>query len=297
MKKVRKAVIAAAGYGTRMLPITKTISKEILPVVDKPIIQIVVEQLVEAGIKDIIIVTAAHKADLVAYFGETEAGLVEHLRHGGKRQLIKELDGVRKLANFAFVEQHGVYGTGTPVLCAEPYLGDEPFIYAYPDNFIVSDENCFKQMIDVYTSHGAPVLGCILADTDEDYNRYGYAGGDVVAPGLIDVRQFVEKPGRAHAPSNLAWPGFALVTPDVLRYLHQLLAELPDGHELFFPLAFSMMVADGRQVMAKQIAGARYFDTGNKLEYMKTVVAMAARHPEIGEDFRRYIVDVARRMQ
>lgn len=297
MKKIRKAVIPAAGYGTRMLPITKTVSKEILPLVDKPIIQYVVEELVEAGIEDIIMITAAHKADLVDYFGETEAGLTAHLQAAGsdKAALLQDLEVVRGLANFAFVEQHGVYGTGTPVLCAEPYLGGEPFIYTFADDFFVvkSDkhQNSFKQLMAVYERHGAPVLACLRRNDPADYKRYGFAGGEEVGPGVVDVKAIVEQPGKygQTPPGDLASIGGFVVTQDVIEYLHRVRAQLPEGKEFFFNAAFGLMIADSKQVMAKEITGADYFDTGNKLEYMKTATTMAVRHPEIGEEYKQFL--------
>jgi UTP--glucose-1-phosphate uridylyltransferase len=247
MKRIRKAVIPAAGYGTRMLPITKSISKEMLPLVDKPVIQVVVEELVEAGIEDIIIVTAAHKADLVAYFGDTEPGLLAHLQESGKSQLLQDLQQVAQLANFSFVEQKGVYGTGTPV------------------------------------------LGCLRCTRDDDYDRYGYVDGEEVNAGVLDMKRVVEKPGKSAAPSDLASLGFYLATPEVVDYLHRVRSQLTAGKELFFPEAFNLMIADGKHVMAKEIIDAQYFDTGNKLDYMKASVAMAARHPEIGNGFKEYL--------
>ncbi len=295
MTKIRKAVIAAAGYGTRMLPITKTISKEMLPLVDKPIIQVVVEELVAGGIEDIVIVTAAHKTDLVGYFGAAEAGLAEHLRSGGqnKQEVLQQLDQVQHMANFAFVEQRGQYGTGSPVLDAEPYLQGEPFIYTFADDFFVSQTNSFKQMIDAYQQYGAPVLGCMNCTKDGDFDKYAYVSGQELSPGVTDMSSIIEKPGRDRAPSELAALGFYLATPDIMKYLHHVLAALPPGKEFYFMEAFNLMIADGKQVIAKEIVGADYYDTGNKLEYMKTVVAMAARHPEIGKDFQAFLQDYA----
>ncbi len=295
MTKIRKAVIPAAGYGTRMLPITKSISKEILPLVDKPIIQIVVEELVAGGIEDIIIVTASHKTDLVSYFGDVDPGLAEHLRAGGagKQAIMHQLDQVQDLANFAFIEQRKLYGTGSPVLDAEPYLGNEPFIYTFADDFFIAKENSFKQMIRVYEQYDSPVLGCMNRVQDEDFDKYGYIGGEMISPGVIETQKVVEKPGRDNAPSSLASLGFFLVTPDVVGYLHRVLEQLPEGKEFYFNDAFNLMIADGKKVIAKEIVDAEYYDTGNKLEYMKTAVAMAARHPEIGPDFRRFIREFA----
>ena len=295
MTKVTKAVIMAAGYGTRMLPITRTVSKEILPLVDKPIIQVVVEELVEAGITDIIMVTAAHKTDLVDYFSDANAGLVQYLRAAGpaKAAQADAIEAMNSLANIAFIEQRrGVYGTGTPVLDAEPYLGGEPFILEYADDFFIGQPNSWRQLMEVYERYGAPVQASIRRTAPQDYSRYGYAGGSELAPGVVDIQAIVEQPGsREAAPGDLAAVGGFIVTPDVFPYLRQELAELPAGKELQFNAALKRMLADGKQVIAKEITGLEYFDTGNKLEYMKAAVAMAAKHPEIGADFRQFLND------
>lgn len=297
MTKITKAVIMAAGYGTRMLPITRTVSKEILPLVDKPIIQVVVEELVEAGITDIIMVTAAHKSDLMDYFSDANAALLRYLRSAGpaKAAQADALEAMNQLAHIAFIEQRrDVYGTGTPVLDAAPYLGNEPFILEYADDFFVGRPNSWTQLIETYQRYGAPVQASIRRDSPEDYQRYGFAGGDELEPGVVDIRAIVEQPGTAEAaPGNLAAVGGFIVTPDVFPYLRQELAELSPGKELQFNAALKRMLADGKRVIAKEITGLDYYDTGNKLEYMKTAVAMAARHPEIGADFKRFLTDFA----
>ena len=290
-QKIRKAVIPAAGYGTRMLPITKVVSKEMLPLVDKPILQIVVEELVEAGITDIIIVTSAHKTDMVDYFGDTAAGLMEHLRAGGqsKAALLEAVESVKNLANFAFIEQKGVYGTGTPVLNAEPYLGNEPFIYTFADDFFVAKENSYRQLIAAHDTYQAPVIACQTRTDEADYDRYGYVGGDVQADGVVIAKTIIEHPGKANTPGDLASLGGFIVTPEVFKYLRDVRDSLSTGKELYFNAALGNMMRDGKKVVAKEILGAKYFDTGNKLEYMKTVVATAARHPEIGAEFQKFL--------
>jgi len=297
---VRKAVIPAAGYGTRMLPITKTVSKEILPLVDKPIIQQVVEELVEAGVTDIIIVTSSHKTDLVNYFSDIDPGLAEHLRNSGpgKAAILEGLERVKHLANFAFVEQQGGHGTGMPVLSAEPYLGNEPFIYTFADDFFVAadhDSNSFVQMIRAYETYNAPVWGGQKRTADADYSRYGFVGGEELEPGVISIDKLVEQPGRANKPGDLASLGGFVVTPEVLGYLHLAKEQLQPGKELYFNSALRLMFEDGKRVIGKYIENAQYFDTGNKLDYMKTTVAMAARHPEIGAEFQKFIIEFARR--
>ncbi len=297
--KVTKAVIAAAGYGTRMLPITKIVPKEVLPLVDKPIIQIIVEKLAQAGIEDIIIVTKARKSELVEYFGDVDAGLVEHLRGGGpkKKAILEDLESVRELANFAFVEQDKTYGTGTPVLDAAPYVGDSPFLYVFADDFFMGEQNCYAQIIEAYEQYKVPVIACLRRTGDEDYDRYGYVGGDEISPGLIDVKAIVEQPGKANAPGDLASVDGFVVTPQVISYLRKLRADLAPGRELQFNGSLKLMIEDGKRVLAKEIAGAEYFDTGNKLEFMKTSVALAAQHPEIGDEFKQFLTEFVQKEQ
>lgn len=290
---VRTAVIPAAGFGTRMLPITKAISKEMLPLVDKPIIQVVIEELVEAGISNIIIVTMPHKTDIADYFGPTQPRLAALLEGGdaNKQALRAQLDGLQHIARITFIEQQGVYGTGTPVLCAAPYIGDEPFIYTFADDFFIAKENSYVQMLEAYQRHGAPVIACQVRTAPEDYLAYAYMDGTEVHPGEVRVRAMIEKPGKDRAPGNLASIGGFIVTPEVLPYLEQAKAELPAGRELFFNSAFDRMLAHNKPVIAREIKDAQYFDTGKKLEYMKTCVAMAARHPEIGTAFMDFLHD------
>ncbi len=276
-----------------MLPITKSISKEMLPLVDKPIIQMVIEELVEAGVEDIIIVTAAHKTDIVHYFGDTNKGLVEHLRAGGssKAAVLQQLEQVQKLANFTFIEQRKLYGTGSPVLDAEPYMGNEPFIYTFADDFFIAKTNSFTQMIEAYEKYGVPIYGCQRRTADTDYDRYGYLGGDELEPGIVSIREVVEKPGKENKSGDLASLGGFVVTPKVLPFLHRVHDELPEGKEFHFNSALKLMVQEGQQVIAKEIVNAEYFDTGDKLGYMKTAVAMAARHPEFGTDFKKFLLE------
>lgn len=290
---VRTAVIPAAGFGTRMLPITKSLSKEMLPLVDKPILQVVIEELIEAGIRNIIIVTMPHKTDIADYFGPVQPELAALLGGGdpAKQAILRQLEDVQHLANFTFIEQQGVYGTGTPVLCAAPYVGNQPFIYTFADDFFIAKENSYVQMLQAYERHTAPVIACQVRTAPEDYLAYAYMDGVQVYPGEVRVRAMIEKPGKDRAPGNLASIGGFIVTPEVLPYLQQAKAELPAGRELFFNSAFDRMLADGKTLIAREIKDAQYFDTGKKLEYMKTSVAMAARHSEIGAEFMTFLRD------
>jgi UTP--glucose-1-phosphate uridylyltransferase len=290
-KKVRKAVIAAAGFGTRFLPQTKAMPKEMLPLVDKPVVQYIVEELVEAGIEDIIIVTGYHKRSIEDHFDYISADLRLSLESSGKTEILDQTSKISQLANFVYVRQKGPYGNATPVLNVEHLIGGEPFIYAYADDLFIAKPSRFQQMIDLYNERGASVVPCVRASRDEDYSRYGFVAGKELHPGLIDMTTMVEKPGKAGAPSNLASVSGYLFTSDVFRYIRQSLERLESGAELYIPPAMQKMIDDGHKLLALEITNGTYYDTGNKLGYMKTTVELALQHPEIAEQFRAYLKD------
>lgn len=286
---VRKAVIAAAGYGTRFLPQTKAMPKEMLPIIDKPIIQYIVEELVDAGIKDIVIVTGYHKRSVEDHFDSLSADLRANLTQAGKLELLEKTSTISELANFAYIRQKGVYGNGTPLLNAEHMLGQEPFIYTFADDFIVAKPSRFKQMVEVYNQHGCGVLPCISIHNEEDFNRYGVVAGDAIEDGLLDMRTIVEKPGKQNAPSDLATVSAYLLTSDIFPYLHQALDNLPEGDEFYVQAGMQRMIDDGKRLLAYKIKNGKFYDTGNKLEYIKTMVDFALRHEDIQDDFRAYL--------
>lgn len=287
-----KAVIAAAGFGTRFLPQTKAMPKEMLPLVDKPIIQHVVEELVAVGIKDIIIVTGQAKRAIEDHFDGPTEDLIANLKMGGpkKEHLLKMVQEVSKMANFVYVRQKGPYGNGTPLLNVEHLVGDEPFIYTWSDDFIDATPLRFQQLIDLYKKYKSPVLAGIKAKTESDFGRYGFAAGKELEPGVIDTTAMVEKPGsREKSPSDLATVSGFLFTPDIFDYLHKAQDSMEEGAELYYNDALKLMLADGKRVLAAEIKDGRYYDAGDKLEYMKTVVDFALRREDIGESFRAYL--------
>ncbi len=289
--KVRKAVIPAAGFGTRFLPQTKAMPKEMLPVVDKPVIQYVVEELVEVGITDIIIVTGYHKRTIEDHFDSPSRELIENLIMGGekKRPLREAIERISEMANFVYVRQKGPYGNGTPLLNVRPIVGNEPFIYAWSDDFIAAKPTRFRQLLDIYEEYGCSVLSGIKAKTDEDYDRYGFAGGKELKDGLIDCETIIEKPGKDAAPSDLGTVSGFLLMPEIFEYLDEALERMGEGEELYYNDALKLMLKDGHRVLAAEIKGGKFYDTGNKLEYMKTVVEFALRHEDIKEEFREYL--------
>lgn len=292
MKKIRKAVIPAAGFGTRFLPQTKAMPKEMLPIVDKPVIQYVVEELVNAGIEDIIIVTGYHKRTIEDHFDRPSMELVENLRMGGekKMQFLEEAERIADLANFVYVRQKGPYGNGTPLMNVRSIVGDEPFIYTWSDDFIKAEpKSRFQQMIEVYEKYECSVLASVRAKTDEDYDRYGFAGGEEIEDGLIDAKILMEKPGKHNAPSNLATVSGYILTPDIFDYLDRVLENLNEGDEFYYNDALKLMLSEGKRVLAYEIKNGKYYDTGNKFEYMKTMVEFALAHPAINGDFKEFL--------
>lgn len=291
--KVTKAVIPVAGFGTRFLPQTKAMPKQMLPLVDKPVIQYIAEGLVNSGIETIIMVTNYHERAIEDHFDRPHHDLVENILMGGekKRPLLDVLNEISDMANFVYVRQKGPYGNGTPLMNVQHLIGDEPFIYTWGDEFIETNggPSIFKQLMDTYEEFNCSVLGSIRARNDEDYKRFGFAAGKEIRPGVIDVTEIIEKPGKEKAPSNLANLAGYLFTPDIFSYIETARKNLKPGDELWYNDALKLMLADGKKVLAKEVEGGVYRDAGTKLEYMKTVVEMAMRHKEIGEEFKKWL--------
>lgn len=292
MPTVRKAVIAAAGFGTRFLPQTKAMPKEMLPLIDKPIIQYIVEDLVAAGIRDIIIVGSGTKRAIEDHFDLPNEDLLANLRAGGdkKKPLIDEIEKVASMANFIYLRQKGPYGAATPILNAAHLIGDEPFIYAYADDLTVATPNAFQQMISLYEELGGGILPCIRIENDADYSRYGILKGDQLRDDVLKMTGIIEKPGRERAPSNFASVGGFLFTPEVLNYLEKGLAELPEGKEFYVTdSVIEPMLRDGHAFYGCEIQNGTRYDTGDKLEYLKTVVDFALARDDISADFEAFL--------
>ena len=287
MARVTKAVIAAAGFGTRFLPQTKAIPKEMLPLIDRPIIQYVVEELVGAGITDIIIVSSSSKRSIEDHFDSPGEDLVANLLSGGpkKHHYIEEMERIANLANFIYVRQKGPYGTGTPLLNVAHIIGNEPFIYTYPDDLNVASPNVFKQIVDIYEEHEASVLPCFRISHDWEYDRYGIPSGEEVSAGLLKMNGIAEKPGAAHAGSDFASTGTYLFTSDIFHYLERGLAALPDGTEFQLTSeAIEPMLRDGKLMFGYIMQNNKRHDTGTQLEYLKTLFAFALRHDNLGPE-------------
>ncbi|HUC87004.1 MAG TPA: UTP--glucose-1-phosphate uridylyltransferase [Candidatus Saccharimonadales bacterium] len=289
--KVRKAVIAAAGMGTRFLPQTKAMPKEMLPLIDKPIIQYIVEELVDAGIEDIVIVTGYHKRSIEDHFDAPSGDLVKTLDAGSpeKQEILKELETIANSATFIYLRQKGPQGNATPLMNAEHLIGNEPFIYTWGDDFIKATPGRFRQMVDLFEERGSSVISCIRTSHEEDYDRYGFAGGKQIAEGLIEMDTIIEKPGKQRAPSNLASVSGYLFTPSIFSHIRQAKTEHTGESEFYIQDVMQRMIDAGETVLAYEIKGGRYYDTGNKLEYLKTLVDFGLAHPGVGKELEAYI--------
>lgn len=293
MKQPTKAIIAAAGFGTRFLPQTKAMPKEMLSLIDKPIIQIVVEELVSAGVKDIIIVGSSNKRAIEDHFDEPNEDLLANLRAGGdkKKPYIDALYEVANLANFIYVRQKGPYGNATPLACAAHLISrDEPFFYTFADDFFVATPTRFNQMVEVYKQYQKPVLTCKRVQSDDEYSRYGIVAGDELDNGLLKMSHIVEKPGKDNAPSNLASVSSYLLEGSLFDYIERAKESYKsDDGEFNIQPIMQQMIDDGFDYLATEIKNGRYYDTGDKLEYLKTVIDFGLRHDQMGGDLRRYL--------
>lgn len=287
MKTPTKAIIAAAGLGTRFLPQTKAMPKEMLPIVDKPVIQIIVEQLVEAGVTDIIIVTGYTKRAIEDHFDRSDE-LENELRAKGKDEFADQIEKIANLANFVYLRQKGTpKGTARPVLNARHLLkGDEPFFVVYADDFFRADVPEPMQMLEVHKQTGGAVVSFANVERDQ-VKRYGIAD---IAEELTDrsfkLKGLIEKPSPEDAPSTYAVTGCCLLTPDIMPILEQEKAGV--GGEIVLTEAIGELAASGGNVYGCVIDGI-WHDAGDKSRYLQAIVDHALVDPKLGPEFREYL--------
>mgnify|MGYP001143718188 CR=1 FL=1 len=291
MKRPTKAIIPAAGFGTRFLPQTKAMPKEMLPIIDKPIIQYVVEELVEAGIRDIIIVGSTNKRAIEDHFDFPNEDLLANLRAGGpkKQPYIDMLSELSEMANFVYVRQKGPYGNATPILSAAHLIAeDEPFIYKWADDFFFAPTGSTRQLLDVYDEHHGGVFACKKVLTDKEYDQYGIAAGDKINDATLAMKEIIEKPGKESAPSDLASVSEYLLPGGIVPYIQKGIGAHESGEFTFQPFV-QQMIEDGHKFYARQIVDGTFYDTGNPLEYLKTTFDFGIRHEQYGQALRDYV--------
>lgn len=283
-QKVRKVVIPAAGFGTRFLPETKAMPKEMLPIVDKPIIQIVVEQAVEAGVEQVIIVTGWHKRAIEDHF-DKHFELEARLAKDNKTSELEEVRRISDLADFVYVRQKEALGNGHAVLCAKEVVGDEPFLVMWGDEFYDAKPCAPAQLIAAYEKYGKPAIAGVRVPKEE-VSKYGIADITPLEGNVFKINKIVEKPQQGDAPSDLATHGSYLFTPEVFDILENL--EPAANGEIWIADAITKIVQK-QEVLAVELENAKYYDCGDKLSYLRTVVDHALKRPDIGADFKKYL--------
>ncbi len=281
--KVKKAVIPVAGLGTRFLPATKAQPKEMLPLVDKPVIQYIVEEAVKAGIEQIIFITGRHKRAIEDHF-DRNLELERALEEKGKRELLKTVKEISEIADFIFIRQKEPKGLGHAVLTAEPAVGNEPFAVLLGDDVMVGKKPAIGELIEVFKKFNCPVLG-LQEVPREEVSSYGIAGGRLIEEDLIKVDSLVEKPSPAEAPSNYAIAGRYVLTPDIFTVLRR--TKPGKGGEIQLTDAIAELAKE-RAVYGRIIKGKRY-DTGNKLGFLEATVDFALMRDDLREPFLKFL--------
>lgn len=285
---VRKAVIPAAGLGTRFLPATKASPKEMLPLVDKPLIQYTVEEAVASGIEDIIVITGRGKRAIEDHF-DRSVELEENLKGTGKNQVLNQIRQISSLANFCYVRQSEALGLGHAVLCAQHLIGDEPFAVILGDEIIDAPVPALAQLIHVYKQRHGAVLG-VQDVPKQDVSRYGIVTPKRLGRGLHRVEDLVEKPAPADAPSTLAVVGRYILPPEIFPILRR----TPPGKNGEIQLTDALKeLAKKSRMFAHEIKGQRH-DAGDKLGFLIATVEFALKNPSLGSEFSDYLVSRAR---
>jgi UTP--glucose-1-phosphate uridylyltransferase len=287
MKKITKVVIPAAGFGTRFLPQTKAMPKEMLPIIDKPVIQYVVEEAIDSNVKNIIIITGSNKRAIEDHFDAPSEDLVKNLQQGKKEDLLKEIQRISNMANFIYIRQKGPYGNGTPVLTAEPAIEDEPFAVLWGDEFIYAKPPRLAQMIKVYEKFGGIVISGVKIENKEDLNRYGIADLTHIEDNVYKINKIVEKPEPNQAPSDIATHGGYILPPSIFSALKRI--KPGKGGEIWLVDAINLLKKEGIPVYTVVIENGKYYDTGDKFEYLKTVIEFALEHKEMNSHFKTFL--------
>lgn len=290
MTKVRKAVIPAAGLGTRFLPATKAMAKEMLPIVDKPTIQFIVEEALASGIEDILIVTGKAKRPIEDHF-DSNVELETNLREKEKNELLKLVEETTNV-NLHFIRQSHPKGLGHAVLQAKAFVGDEPFVVMLGDDLMVDDIPLTKQLMNDYEQTTSSTIA-VMSVPHEDTSKYGIINpGELVSDDVYSVKNFVEKPDPTDAPSDLAIIGRYLLNPEIFTILE---TQKPGaGNEIQLTDAIDELNKSQR-VFAHEFKGTRY-DVGDKFGYMKTSIEYGLQHPEIGETLREYLIELGKKL-
>lgn len=288
--KVKKAVIPAAGLGTRFLPATKAMPKEMLPIVDTPTIQYIVEEAVKSGIEDIIIVTGRTKRSVEDHFDKAYE-LETELAKSGKTEFLKTVQDISNMANIYYVRQKEALGLGHAIYCAKTFVGNEPFAVLLGDDIVKSDKPCLKQMIEVFDKYQASVLG-VQTVAHENICKYGAIACENVGERIYKVHDMVEKPKPEEAPSDIAVLGRYIITPDIFECIEQ--TGKGAGGEIQLTDALKLL-STKQDMYAYDFIGRRY-DVGDRMGYLEAMVEYALDRPDLKDKFAAYLKEITDRL-
>ena len=284
-KTVRKAIIPAAGLGTRFLPATKSQPKEMLPIVDKPTLQYIIEEAIESGIEEILIVTGRSKKSIEDHF-DRSVELELELEQKGKTEVLKMVQDISNMVNIHYIRQKEPKGLGHAIYCAKSFIGNEPFAVLLGDDIVDSEKPCLKQLIEAYNEYKTSILGVQEVDK-QDTDKYGILDAKYIENRVYKVKDMIEKPKVEEAPSNIAILGRYIITPDIFDILEN--QEPGKGGEIQLTDALKTLVAH-KAIYAYNFEGKRY-DVGDKLGFLEATVDFALKRPELRDKFIEFLED------
>ncbi len=287
--KVKKAVIPAAGFGTRFLPYTKAQPKEMLPIVDKPTLQFIIEEAIDSGIEEILIITGRNKTSIENHF-DRSIELELELERTGKTELLREIRKISDMANIHYIRQKEPLGLGHAIYCAKSFIGDEPFAVLLGDDIVYSKKPCLKQLIEVYDVYKTTVIG-VQEVPKEDVNKYGIINGKYLDNNVYMIKDLIEKPSVEAAPSNIAILGRYIITPAIFDILEKI---KPGKHgEIQLTDALRELVKS-EAMYAYDFEGRRY-DLGDKQGFLEATVEYALRRNDLRDNFLKYLTEIVER--
>ena len=288
-RKVRKAVIPAAGLGTRFLPATKAQPKEMLPIVDKPTLQYIIEEAVASGIEEILIITGRNKKSIEDHFDKS-VELELELENKGKTELLEIVQNISNMINIHYIRQKEPRGLGDAIYCARHFIGDEPFAVMLGDDIVDNKVPCLKQLMDAYDEYRTTILG-VQKVAKEDTNKYGIIDAKFIEDRVYKVKDLVEKPDSDKAPSNIAILGRYIITPEIF----DILSDLPPGKGDEIQLTDALKELSKKEAMYAYDFEGRRYDVGDKLGFLEATVDFALKRDELKDGFLDYLKDVCKK--
>ncbi|MDK2804112.1 MAG: UTP--glucose-phosphate uridylyltransferase [Peptostreptococcaceae bacterium] len=283
MQTVKKAIIPAAGLGTRFLPATKAQPKEMLPIVDKPTLQYIIEEAVASGIKEILIITGRNKKSIEDHFDKS-VELELELEHKGKLDLLEMVRNISNMINIHYIRQKEPNGLGHAIHCAKSFIGDEPFAVMLGDDVVDAEKPCLKQLIEAYEEYHTTILG-VQQVANEDVDKYGIVEGKYIENGIYKVKDLIEKPDIETAPSNIAILGRYIITPEIF----DILENTKPGKNGEIQLTDGLKALCKNQAMYAYVFEGKRYDVGDKLGFLEATVDFALKNPELRDGFLEYM--------